>query len=111
MFRLNVFKSIAEQLHGFRPRRFANRAIVTIANERRRCPVIRLQDTQRFPALRASHPQIDGVVSGRCQIDRLAILDMDLESTACRAVAANHIGSRIWNHCDWQCTEAKGLWF
>ena len=100
MSALDTLESIAEKLDRFLPRGLANGIIDTIANQRRRGPIVGLQDSQRFPAFGACHPQIDRIIGSRRKVDRLAVLDVYFETAARGTVAAYHIRRRIRNHYD-----------
>ena len=68
---------------------------VAVSQQRSRGPVVGLEHPQRLPALGASHAEIHGIVRIGREIDRLALLQMDLQAAAGGAEAADHRGHGI----------------
>jgi hypothetical protein len=53
------------------------------------------QDRQRFPALGAGHPAVDGVLGRRTEVNRLAVAEMDGQAAAGRAESAHGPGRGV----------------
>ncbi len=60
-----------------------------VPEERRGGAIGRAERRERLPALRARHPEVHGIVGGRREVDRLAVLEVHVQPAPGRAEPAH----------------------
>ena len=91
---LDGFHSRAELEHGGVP---INRLPITVraAKQWRSASVRGGERCKSLPPFWASHSEVYGIMSVRGEIDRLGVLEVDVQSAAGRAETANHAGHLV----------------
>ena len=79
---LNLLKLLRKGHGRVLPGNFSRGLVAEFLQERNGGPFVGVEDGEGFPAFRAGHAKIDGVVGGRSQANRFAFAKVEVELAA-----------------------------
>ena len=68
---------------------------------------VRVEHGQGFPAFRASHAEVDGIVDIRGEVDGLAVFERNFKAATSRAISANGSSGSIGDEIDGDLTKTE----